>query len=138
MNARADVSTFHDTRLARADRTAGTHRPPYGREVADALAAGRVPNVRLFANRPDPWPLARQHRQAFGPASTLVLPADTDPETFRWPPVRELVANVTGLPGGTLQALARALVRDGMTLGYLLDADHPERSLRVVAKRGTP
>lgn len=113
-------------------------RAPYGREVEAALATGRSPNVRLYANRPDPWTLAKQHRYTFGPASTLLLPVDVDPEALHWPPVRNLVGNVTGLPGGTLHALARALVRDGLILGYLLDADYPERSLRVVAKRGAP
>lgn len=112
--------------------------PPYGREVMDALSARRAINLRLYANRPDPWTLAKQHRQAFGLASTLVFPVDADPDAIRWPTVRNLVANTTGLPGGTLHALARALVRDGLILGYLLDADYPERSLRVVAKRGTP
>ena len=110
--------------------------PPYGREVMDALTAGIALNVRLYACRPDPWTPAKQHRQTFGPASVLVFPVDADPEAIQWPRVRNLVVNVTGLPGGTLHALARALVRDGLWLGYLLDVDHPERSLRVVAKRG--
>lgn len=109
--------------------------PPYGCEVMDALAAGRIPNTRLYACRPDPWPLARVHRRMFGPATVLVFPVDADPESFRWPPLRNLIVNVTGLPGGALPAIARALVRDGLLLAYMLDADHPERNLRVVAKR---
>jgi hypothetical protein len=109
--------------------------PPYGREVAAAIREGRKPNVRLYACRPDPWPLAYEHRETFGPGSTLLLPLDADPAEVRWPPIENLVANVTGLPGDTLQALARALVRDGMRLGYLLDQEHPERNLRVVAER---
>lgn len=110
--------------------------PPFGRDVEAALAADKHPNVRLYACRHDPWTLARQHRHTFGPGSTLLLPPGDDPEAYRWPPVRELVAIVTGLPDDTLHALARALVRDGLRLGYQLDSEHFERSLRVVAMRG--
>lgn len=103
-----------------------------------AIAAGKQPNVRLYACRPDPWTPARQHRETFGPGTAIVFPVDASPELIRWPPVRNLVADVTGLPGGTLHELARALVRDGLYLGYLLDRDHPERNLRVIRKRGAP
>jgi len=124
--------------LATTQQVTGLRSPPYGREVMAALAAGKHPNVRLYACRPDPWTPARAHRDAFGPGATLVLPVDADPAEFRWPPIRNLVANVAGLPGATLHALALALVRDGLVLGYLLDADHPKRNLRVVAKRRAP
>lgn len=120
------------------DRAPPRLLPPYGREVVGELAARRAPNVRLYACRPDPWPLARAHREAFGPGSTLVLPVGVDPLSLRWPPLRNVVANVTGLPGDTLRALAHALVRDGLRLGYLLDGDRPDRSLRVVRKVPSP
>ena len=68
----------------------------------------------------------------------MVFPLDASPELIRWPLVRNLVADVTGLPGGTLHELARALVRDGLYLGYLLDSNHPERNLRVIRKRSAP
>lgn len=112
--------------------------PPYGREVMDALAAGESVNVRLYACLPDPWTLARAHHATFGPASTLVLPVDVDPLALRWPPLRNVLANVTGLPGDVVRALARALVRDGLRLGYLLDSRQPDRSLRVIRKVRTP
>ncbi len=108
---------------------------PYAREVMEAIAAGKQPNVRLYACRPDPWTPARRHRETFGLGTVVVFPVDASPELIRWPPVRNLVADVTGLPGGTLHALARALVRDGLYLGYLLDSDCPERNLRVIRKR---
>lgn len=108
--------------------------PPYGREVLDALAARASVNVRLYACRPDPWTPARAHHAAFGAASTLVLPVDVDPLSLHWPPLRNVLANVTGLPGDAVRALARALVRDGLRLGYLLDSDQPARSLRVIRK----
>lgn len=111
--------------------------PPYGREVMAALDAGHAVNVRLYANRPDPWTPARQHRQTFGPASTLVLPMDADPLALRWPRV-ELVANITDLRGDLVQALARALIRDGCRVAYLLDANDSARNLRVIAKAGAP
>ena len=111
--------------------------PPYGREVMEALAAGRAVNVRLYANRPDPWALAKQHRHAFGPASTLVLPMDTDPLALHWPRV-ELVANITDLRGDLVQALAHALVRGGCRLAYLLDENDSARNVRVIVKAGTP
>lgn len=110
--------------------------PPYGREVMAALDAGEFPNVRLYACRPDPWTPARKHRDSFGTGTAMVFPVDANPDTIQWPPLRNIVVNITGLPGGALHELARALVRDGCRLAYLLDADHPERSLRVVAKRG--
>lgn len=101
----------------------------------EALGAGEHPNVRLYACRPNPWTAAIQRRRTVGPASTLVLPADADPDDLRWPPV-ELVASITGLPGSTVQALASALARDGCRLAYLLDGEHPERDLRVIPKGG--
>ena len=112
--------------------------PPYGREVAEAIRMGHSPNVRLYACRPDPWRPAQKHRATFGHATILVLPLDKDAEAIQWPPVLNLVANVTGLPGGEMQKLARALVRDGVRLIYMLDVSHPERNLRVVAKRHVP
>jgi hypothetical protein len=117
---------------------AGTRFAPYAREVMGAIAAGKQPNVRLYACRPDPWTLARRHREVFGPGTAIVFPVDASPELIRWPTLRNLVGDITGLPGGTLHALARALVRDGLVLGYLLDRDHPERNLRVVRKRSAP
>ena len=113
--------------------------PPFGREVEAALAADKCPNVYLFACR-DPWPRAIRHRLGHGAGSTLLLPPGADPEGFRWPRVRDLIADVTDLPGDTTRRLAHALVRDGVRLAYLLDRDDSTRNLRVVARRpwGTP
>lgn len=111
--------------------------PPFGREVEAALAADQHPNVRLYACA-DGWELAKQHRRTLGPGSTLLLPLGDDPEAYRWPPVHDLVANVTGLSGNHLQRLARALVRDGCRLAYLVDVALPERTLRVIAKGWQP
>lgn len=75
--------------------------------------------------------MARDRRAAYGSGSALVLPPGDDPKSYRWPPLEDLVGRVDGLPGDRLEALARALVRDGVKLAYLLDAEHFDRSLRV-------
>jgi len=124
--------------LASRSAMAGIRFAPYAREVMEAIAADKQPNVRLYACRPDPWQAARRHRETFGPGTALVFPVDASPELIRWPSLRNLVGDVTGLPGGTLHALARALVRDGLIVGYLLDREYPERNLRVVRKRSAP
>lgn len=110
--------------------------PPFGREVTRRLASGATMNVWIYASRPDPWRVALLHRNTIGPGSVLVLPVGEDPQALRWPPVRELLADVTNLPGQTVRTLAIALVRDGVRLAYLLDSLHHERSIRVIARRG--
>ena len=113
--------------------------PPFGRAVEQALNEGRHPNVYLFAGPGrDAWGLARARQSVCGPASALVLPPGTDPASYRWPALPDLVVDMTGLAGEAVQRLARALVRDGVGLAYLLDADRHERDLRVVAKAGSP
>ena len=119
--------------IAPAAHTPIRHLVPYGREVKAALDAGRHPNVRVFACR-NAWRLAREHRQTFGSGTVLVLPYGENPEAFRWPRVPDLLGNITGLPGDEVQRLARALVRDGCRLAYLLDNGQPERSVRVIAR----
>jgi hypothetical protein len=110
---------------------------PFGRDVQQAMAGGHTCNVFLFACRPDPWKRANARRTACGPSSALVLPPGEDPESFRWPPLPDLVADITGLGADETRRLAHALVRDGVLLAYLLDAEHHERDLRVVATIGT-
>lgn len=121
--------------LASCGQAAGFRFAPYAREVMEALAGGKQPNVRLYACRPDPWTPARKHRETFGPGTAIVFPVDASPESIRWPPIGELVANITGLPGDTVHALAHALVRDGIRLAWLLDEDDSKRALRVVRKQ---
>jgi hypothetical protein len=65
-----------------------------------------------------------------------MLPPGAKPETFRWPPLAGLVADVTGLDGSRVMALAHALVSSGVTLSYLFDRNQPQRDLRVLARRG--
>lgn len=123
----------HQDVAARVARTLIRRLIPYGREVQAELNACHHPNVRIFACR-NAWRLAREHRHTFGSGTVLVLPYGENPETFRWPCVRDLMGNITGLPGDQVQRLARALVRDGCRLAYLLDNEQPERSVRVIAR----
>lgn len=109
--------------------------PPWGREVMDAIGAGRAVNVRVFASRPDPWPIAVAHRKAHGPGTALLLPPDAEPEQFDWPNADGVVAVITGLSGDTVQRLARELLAAGNPIVWLLDADNPSRNAMVRARR---
>ena len=131
-DSRNTLEPCHSSRLAA--KPSSRPLPPFGREVEAALAADKCPNVYLFACR-DAWDRATAHRLGHGPGSTLILPPGSDPEGYRWPRVRDLVADVTGLPGDTARRLANALVRDGVRLAYLLDRGDSARNLRVIAKR---
>lgn len=109
---------------------------PFADEIDAALAEHKQVNVRLFACQPDPWPAALAHREAFGAASTLVLPPDTNPLSLAWPALTNLTGDITGLPDVVLHDLATALVRAGLRLGYLSDRERPARNLRVARKGG--
>ncbi len=61
--------------------TAQIKLPPYAREVIAVLAAGKVPNVYVFAG-PDAWERAQRHRAARGAGSAIVVP--DEPELFDW------------------------------------------------------
>lgn len=119
---------------ASANKLVRRRMAPYGIEVLDALAHGRVVSVRLFGNAPDPWAGAKVRRHTLGAGSVLVLPLGTDPDSLRWPSIPSLTANITGLPGDVVRSLAHALVRDGVRLAYLIDGVRSERSLRVVCE----
>jgi hypothetical protein len=108
---------------------------PYCAEIEAALLRGECPNVRLFAG-PRAWERGRNHRDGYGVATTLILPPATSPLSLRWPKVADIVGEITGLDGMAIEELAVALVRDGVRVAYLLDADRPERNLRVLRKRG--
>lgn len=86
---------------------------PYHDEVANAVTAGLNPNAFLYAG-PDCWQRAERRRSQHGPGSALVLPRGTAPEALRWPPVDALVVDARDLSGADREALARALVRDGV------------------------
>lgn len=118
----------------REESTAKLRAAPYCAEIESAIRRGEHPNVRLFAG-PDAWNRGRQHREGFGIASALILPPATSPLSLRWPRIPDIVGEIAGLDGSTIEELAVALVRDGVRVAYLLDADRPERNVRVLAKR---
>ncbi len=109
-------------------------KAPWHDEIVAALHAGKHPNVRLFAT-PDSWARARQHREGFGPATTLCLPPNESPLSYRWPPLRDLIAVIDGLDGQHARELAQALIRDGALLVYLLDSTDSSRNFRAIRKR---
>lgn len=74
-----------------ATTTTSNRMPPYGKDVAAAVAAGRAVNVYVYAG-PNAWQRARDRLASHGPASAMVLPPGDDPAAYRWPRI----------PGGVL------------------------------------
>ena len=101
--------------------------PPYGCTVARQLRAGRRANVFLFTG-PDAWRRAEDRERALGEGAALVLPQDADPAGFRWPAVPALVVEITGMEGDRAQRLVAALIRDGVRMAALCDAQQAARS----------
>ena len=94
----------------------GVKRAPYAIEVEQLLAAGKVPNVYLFAGA-SAWQRANARRDQHGPGSALVLPDDEDPASMKWPAVDTVVVC---WPRSALKdygrriELAQSLIRDGV------------------------
>ncbi|WP_081126032.1 hypothetical protein [Metallibacterium scheffleri] len=107
-------------------------RCPFGAEIAAIIGSGKTPDVRLYAGPPaHRWSRALARRALVGAATATLLPPGDDPRSIRWPGC-PIVADVTGLAGDQIHALAEALVRDGAPLAYLIDLTDASRSLRVV------
>ena len=105
----------HDDRirLHAAEQDGETHAP-YAREVIDALASGRQPNVYLFSGA-HAWEQAKKRRAQHGDGSALVLPPRVDPLTLKWPPVAAVVVVWPGSKEFERKLdLAKALIRDGV------------------------
>ncbi|MDR3387717.1 MAG: hypothetical protein P4L92_11745 [Rudaea sp.] len=109
-------------------------KAPWHDEIAEALRAGKHPNVKLFAT-PDSWVRAQRHREMCGPATALCLPPNESPLSLRWPPLRDLIAVIDSLSGERARELAEALIRDGAMLVYLLDSSNSARNFRAIRKR---
>lgn len=95
---------------------------PFGREIAEAIAAGRHPNVFAFAGA-GAWDRTTRRRFQHGPASATVIPADTAPEALRWPDGLDsicLAADDLARPDAvrTAQAIVTAGVRCVVVLGH--------------------
>ncbi len=105
---------------------AGMKRAPYALEVEQLLAAGKVPNVYVFAGA-NAWQRANARRDQHGPGSALVLPDDENPASLKWPAVDTVVVC---WPRSALKdygrriELAQALIRDRVRFAAI--ENHPE------------
>ena len=96
-------------------------RCPFGGEIEAQIAATGSADVCLYAGDPaHRWTRALARRALVGPASATLLPPGIDPLALRWPAC-PIVADVTGLDGVQVRALAEALIRDGAGLAFLTD-----------------
>lgn len=89
----------------------GRRLPPFGKPLARALLAGRVPvnDVWLFAGT-RAW-----EKEESAKRPKLILPPDEAPSAFRWPVRRcsVLISAVGDLPDHRALALIHALLTDG-------------------------
>jgi hypothetical protein len=93
-----------------------TRRPPFARDIEAAVAAGRHPNVFVFATA-DAWDRARRHRERHGADSALLLPPGEAPDAYRWPIVSGGVFVVAvGRPRTLAFEVARSIVSAGTPL----------------------
>ncbi len=96
-------------------------RAPFYREIEAKQRSGVTPDVRLFAgDAAHRWTRALARRAIVGPATATLLPPGADALELRWPAC-PIVADVTGLDGVQVRALAEALIRDGAALAFLTD-----------------
>lgn len=99
--------------------------PPYGREMAERLAAGRPPKngVWLYVGA-GAWDRGRPSLQ-YSTRGVLILPPGEAPSAFRWPVAScdVLVLHGGGLTGSELRDLAVLLVRAGASLVTIVGAE---------------
>ena len=107
-------------------RVAGIKRAPYAAEVEQLLAAGKVPNVYVFAG-PSAWQRANARRERHGLGSAIVLPDDEEPAHLKWPAVDAVVVcwPRSAVPDYRRRlGLAQALIRDGVQFATI--ENYPE------------
>lgn len=95
---------------------------PFGREVAEALAAGQSPSLFVFCG-PRAWDLAAERRFRHGRGSALVMPAGTPPETILWPRLDSLCLVCDEIPRADALEVARAAVSAGVRAVVALGHD---------------
>ena len=106
-------------------------RAPFVAEIEAKIAATGDADVRLFAGDPAyRWTRALARRALVGPASATLLPVGADPLALRWPAC-PIVADITGLAGDQVHALAEALVRDACPHAVLIDLADMSRTVHV-------
>ena len=109
-------------------------RCPFFNEIARRQAEGLERSWRLFAagSRDERWRRARSWSGPQMPGGTLLVPGD-DPAAIRWPGGTPIV-DITAAPADTVHALARALMRDGVTHAVFIDTRTPARSFHAKAQ----
>ena len=96
-----------------------TRRPPFGREVELAVAAGKSPNVYLFACA-DAWDRASKRM----PGTRMLLPHGEQPEAYRWPRVPSCVfVCAPGQPRELAFRITRAVVSGGTPMAFAVFGD---------------
>ncbi|MHB1895426.1 MAG: hypothetical protein ACYCOY_02085 [Metallibacterium sp.] len=123
------AETSGDWTAGRLDGQWNIRRAPFVAEIEARIKATGVADVRLYAGA-DRWARALARRALVGTGTATLLPPGADPLSLRWPRC-QIVADVTGLAGDQVHALAEALVRDGATLAFLTDL-HSGITHRVV------
>lgn len=104
-------------------RSTANRLPPYGKEVIEAIAAGRPINVYVFAG-PSGWELARNRRAAHGPGNTMLLPPNEEATAYRWPCISGgLLIDARDLDRRAALDMARCIVGDGTPLAFVVGAD---------------
>lgn len=110
-------------------QSAASRHPPFGRDVEFAVAAGKSPNVYVFACV-DAWERARNRTRG----TALVLPPGDDPEAYRWPRVPSCVfVCAPGQPRELAFRIARAVVSCGTPMAFAVFGDGEALIVRTVA-----
>lgn len=140
----AGVAVLDDQRRAQADGTAAAvelpslqpaanrRRPPFAREIEQALAAGQALNVFVFAGE-GAWDRAAARRFAHGPGSALVVPEDTTPEAIAWPPLGSCCLAADRIDRQAAVRIGQALVSSGTRLVVVLGHNLLVRQPRAAA-----
>ncbi len=114
-------------------KASGRRLPPFGRDVERAVAAGKSPNVYIYAT-PDAWERVRNRTRG----TAMVLPPGEDPEAYRWPCVPGGVfICAPGAPRELALKLARAVVSCGSPLAFAVYGNAEALIVRTTAHAQT-
>jgi hypothetical protein len=101
-----------------------TRVPPFARDIRASIAAGRHPNVYIFAT-PNAWDRARHRRARHGIDSALILPPGEASDAYRWPVVPGgLLVVANGQPRMFAFELARVIVTCGTPVAVATFGDN--------------
>lgn len=108
-----------------------TRLPPYGREVAAAVASGQRVNVYVISGIAA-WDRARKRHADKQPGNVMLLPPGEDPTAYRWPAVPNGVfLHSVGEPRQRVFDLARAIVSCGTPMVFAIFGDDESLIVRV-------